>query len=186
MSGEPTLASERSNENRLSAGDHTAKQWHMLLLSLCSTRPKSQKRSAPDLSDTARGVMLQSVTRTEWSLIPRALTVSATLSGPSTRPHGHASGSGRPRLAGVLPAKQTEGSLIRLWADPSALIISSTITARRSWSRFRDVRSVESFSSCYECACASMAEPSFTRASTAATATRILKASPGRVSATVS
>src|SRR4029453_6018513 len=113
MSGEPTLASERSNENRLSAGDHTAKQWHILLLSLFSRGPKSQKRSAPDLSDTARGVMLQSVTRTEWSLIPRALTVSATLSGPSTRPHGHASGSGQPRLARVLPAKQTESSMIR-------------------------------------------------------------------------
>jgi hypothetical protein len=47
VSGEPTLTSERSNENRLSAGDHTAKQWHTLLLSLCSTRRKFRKRSAP-------------------------------------------------------------------------------------------------------------------------------------------
>jgi hypothetical protein len=36
--------------------------------------------------------------------------------------------------------------MCELCTDPSALITISTITARRSWSRFRDVRSVESFS----------------------------------------
>jgi len=88
---------------------------------------------------------------------------------------------------------------VRVLYGAPASTTNSTTTASRSSSRFSEVRSVESFSGSIGKisaavytevvlwrACPSMAEPSFTSASTSATATRILTMGPGSVSATVS